>query len=383
MIKVLLVGIGGYGENYLKEMLENPTLTPYLVGIADPFAFKSPMMARVKELGVSVYSSPEEFYLKGGIADLVVISSPIHTHYSYVLLALEHQSAVLVEKPVVISAERMDALREAEKRSGRFVAVGYQLCYSRHVQRLKKDILSGLYGKPIRARSLRLMRRGDNYYSRNGWAGKLSCHGEYIFDSPLSNACAHQLENMLFLLGGENDGACDVVSVSGVLYKARPDIENFDAAALRMTTDTGVDLYYYIAHPVDSAKVGPISTYEFTAGTVEEENDIFVGKLKDGSKIEYHPDSDEKKMQKLYDAIEAVEHGTKLPCTLRTAVGHMNAVIMAEHLPVYLRYDAERKRINDDGYYSIRGLEDEYLSAYREWSLPDLYPEGNNEGGEE
>ena len=36
-VKVLLVGIGGYGENYIKEALEKTSECYSLVGVVDPF----------------------------------------------------------------------------------------------------------------------------------------------------------------------------------------------------------------------------------------------------------------------------------------------------------------------------------------------------------
>lgn len=372
-VSVLLIGIGGYGENYVKEFLENDIPDAYLKGVADPFAFKSPYAAGLEKRGIHIYASPEEFYMKEGSADLAVISSPIHTHCRYINTALENGSNVLTEKPVVISVSKMEELIEKEKNSKGFVAVGYQQCYARDVLALKQDILDGVFGSPIRMRSLRLMRRGDKYYSRSGWAGKLSCHGEYVFDSPLANACAHQVQNMLFLLGGTMDDASDIESLEGVLYKGRPSIENFDACALKIRTAVGIDAYYYTAHCVDSTKVGPIGTYEFENGTIEEDSGVFIAHMKDGTVRDYSAIDKGHKMQKLYDAIEGVKTGVRPHCTLEASVPHVKTVLLAENLPVYLRYDAERKTINDDSYYAIPGLEDEYLDCYRNWKLPETH----------
>ncbi len=372
-VTVLLIGIGGYGENYVKEFLEKDIPDASLKGIADPFAFKSPYYEEIQKRGIPVYASPEEFYLKSGKADLAVISSPIHTHCRYIITALDNGSSVLTEKPVVISIEKMKDLVEREKKAPGFVAVGYQQCYARDVLALKKDILSGVFGRPLRMRSLRLMRRGDKYYSRSGWAGKLSCHGEYVFDSPLANACAHQVQNMLFLAGDTLDSAADVSDVDGVLYKGRPSIENFDAAALRITMANGAEAYYYTAHCVDAKKIGPIGTYEFENGTIEEDSGVFIAHMKDGSVRDYSAIDKGEKMQKLYDAIEGVRTGERPHCTLEASIPHIKTVLLAEDLPVYLRYDAVRKSADDDAYYSVPGLEEEYLECYRNWKLPERH----------
>lgn len=371
--KVLLVGIGGYGENYIKEFFERDIERAELVGVADPFIDKSSYKDEIVKRNIPIYSSPEAFFLSGGKADLTVISSPIHTHYDYIMTALKSGSNVLVEKPVSISMERMNELIKAEEESGLFVAVGYQLCFARDVLSLKNRVLSGEFGKPVRMKGLRLMRRGDKYYSRTGWAGKLSCHGEYVFDSPVSNACAHQIQVMLFFLGHDMESTGSVGSVDGVLYKARRDIENYDAAALDIHTDENVDIFYYTAHSLDEKKVGPYLELEFEKATIKSENDNFEIVYKDSRVEDLSSQEKGERLQKLYDSIESALDGTRPAVTLKTSLAHIKCVLEAEKLPVYLRYDAVKKKSEDgDEYWAIEGLKNLYLNCYENWTLPEI-----------
>ena len=79
-IKVLLCGMGGYGENYVKEYLSRDVLGSSLVAIADPFASKSSLYEEVLNRNIPIYASPEEFFATNKV-DLTIISSPIHTHF--------------------------------------------------------------------------------------------------------------------------------------------------------------------------------------------------------------------------------------------------------------------------------------------------------------
>ena len=371
-VRVLLVGIGGYGENYIKEFFEHDIKNAILVAVADPFIEKSSYKDQIRDRQIPVYRSPEAFFLSGGKADLTVISSPIHTHYEYILTALGNGSNVLVEKPVTISVEKMERLIEAERKSSLFVAVGYQLCFARDVLELKRKVLSGELGNPVRMKALRMMRRTDKYYARTGWAGKLACHGEYVFDSPVSNACAHQIQVMLFFLGHDMESTGNVKSVDGVLYKARRDIEKYDAAAICIHTDENVDLYYYTAHCLDEKKVGPLIEMEFEKGVIKSCDDNFCVEYNDGRIEDYSSHAKGERLQKLYDSIDAVLSGTRPVVTLSTSLAHIRCVIETEKLPVYLRYDAERKIAeDDDGYWSIESLKDEYFNAYDNWTVPE------------
>ncbi len=371
-VKVLLCGMGGYGENYVKEYLRGDVEGSVLVGIADPFATKSPLYQSVVEKGFPIYPSLEEFFSSSS-ADLTIVSSPIHTHYPYIMEALSYGCDVLTEKPVCFSMDQIGAMiRESEKR-GKFVAVGYQLCFSGDVLALKKDILSGMYGACLRMKTLRLMRRDDIYYQRNGWAGKLYSHGEKVLDSPFCNACAHQAQNELFLLGDAMDESAKVEKLEGLFVKVRPDIENYDTAALLMTTDRGVPCYYYTSHAVDSAKVGPLSLFEFEKGLIKEEDHGFVAYDREGNILKDYRQVDKgERMEKLYESVRCVKEHRIPVCTLKAAMEHTRAVLMAQEVGITDLSSHAVKKMDEkeSAYYTIEGLQERLVSSYDSWSIP-------------
>ena len=371
--RVLLCGMGGYGENYVKEYLERDVLGSSLVGIADPFADRSPLFSEVRSRGIPVYDSMESFF-EHDEADLVIISSPIHTHYPYVMTALEHGSNVLLEKPVCFDPEQFRQMIEKSADTGLFVAVGYQLCFSKDVLALKRDILDGVYGKALRMKTIRLMRRNDIYYGRSNWAGAVTCHGELVYDSPFTNACAHQFQNMVFLLGKATDESATTVSCKGILARIRPDITNCDTASLEFVTEDNVVLQYHASHAVDEVKVGPLSEYEFELGTVVQGEKGFVGNLKDGRIIDYTTMDKGERLEKLWESVRCVQGGRTPVCTLKTALEHTHAVLMAQKMGVVDLSDHAIAKKDDKGsvYYTIDGLGNELVNAYAQWRIADI-----------
>ena len=89
---------------------------------------------------------------------------------------------------------------------------------------LKKDILDGRFGKPVYMKALHAMRRGDKYYARNGWAGRIEVKGCAVNDSPFNNACAHQFQVMTFLLGDQMERAAELAEVQAEPYKGKVDL---------------------------------------------------------------------------------------------------------------------------------------------------------------
>lgn len=371
--RVLLCGMGGYGENYVKEYLERDVLGSTLVGIADPFAQKSPLYADVMAKNIPVYDSMDSFYAHDR-ADLTIISSPIHTHFPYVMSALEHGSCVLTEKPVCFDLDQFQKMIDKSRSTGLFVAVGYQLCFSKDVLALKKDIIDGMYGKPVRMKTIRLMRRNDVYYGRSSWAGAMRCGGELVYDSPFTNACAHQFQNMVFLLGKKMDESATTVSCKGILAKIRPNITNCDTASLEFVTEDGVVLQYHASHAVDEAKVGPLSVYEFENGTVEQGDSGFVGRLNDGTVKDYTGIDKGERLEKLWESIRCVQGGRVPVCTLKTAFEHTHAVLMAQQMGVRDLSSRAVSKTDDKGivYYTIDGLGKELVNAYAQWRIADI-----------
>ena len=73
-----------------------------------------------------------EALLASGEVDAVYISLPNHLHAEWSIRAMEAGVHVLCEKPLAISVEEMDALRETSQRTGRAVAEGFM--YRHHPQ---------------------------------------------------------------------------------------------------------------------------------------------------------------------------------------------------------------------------------------------------------
>ena len=378
--RILLAGIGGYGANYLREFLDAKDPQFVFSAVADPFAQSSPRFNELKERGIQAFKTPDEFFAAGGKAELTVIAAPIHTHYPYTAACFKNGSSVLCEKPVTGDLARLDDLIKLEKNSGLFCAVGFQACFAHDSRELKKDILAGLFGKPVAFKSHNLTRRGDQYYGRNNWAGKLRIDGETILDSPLNNGCSHDLQLMLFLLGNKINCSVEINSAEIELWQGRPDIENFDAAALKIKTVTDVQVLYYTAHCVEITGTGAEGDFLFEKARITRSPESlasFKAVFNDGSTKTYAESSEENNrhtMEKFYDSLEALKTGVPPVCTLETVRTHLKCVEMAAKTPV--RKAPEDKLatgINEkdgDRFYYIPGLSQAFFKGYAENKLP-------------
>lgn len=375
-LSIVLVGIGGYGSTYVNPLLDYDGPEKFVIkGAVDPRPEKCQRLQEIKDRGIPLYNSLEEFY-QSNEADLAIISSPIHYHSKQTCLALSHNSNVLCEKPVCATVEELREMIAARDRSGKLAAVGYQWSHSETMNRLKEDINKGLFGKPIRLKTIVLWPRNLDYYARSPWAGKIKGKdGEWILDSVANNATAHYLHNMFFVLGDGVGKSARPLTVTAELYRANS-IENYDTSAVRIITENNVEILYYATHAVND-QLNPTFYYEFEKATVEFLNGEsdgprnVVARFKDGT-TKCYGNPNEGQTNKLWMAMDAIMNGNKPVCGLETAGSHLLCInAMQESVPEIVdfprsivKFDEEQKLV------WVEGLSNTFRTCFESGKLP-------------
>jgi predicted dehydrogenase len=318
-VTLVLVGVGGMGAVYLKELLARKDEGLFrIMGAVDPQPNRCQQYLEMRAMGVPCFVRLEDFY-RNRQAELAVLSSPIQLHMPQTSFALAKGSHVLCEKPAAGTIQEVRTAVEAETASGRWVAIGYQWSFSAAVQALKADIRSGLFGQAKRFKCLYLWPRDEGYYARNDWAGrKRDAEGAWVLDSPVQNAMAHDLHNIFYVLGKGAGTSARPVEVEAELYRANA-IENFDTAAVRARTEEGVEVLFFVSHASKEDR-GPVVLYEFERAVVrcDSRTSGLWAELPDGTRKDYGvPDSEP--MTKLWLSIAGVRDGTPPLCGLEAA----------------------------------------------------------------
>ncbi len=380
-MKVALVGIGGYGDSYVRALLDAQAGVEAagveLIGAVDPDPQRCPHLDELRRRRIPIHNDLDLLYADAR-PDLVMMATPIHLHAAHTCFALERGSHVLCEKPLAATVRDARRIVTTERRSGgRFVAVGYQWSYSRPIQNLKQDIIDGVLGRPIRLKSLVMFPRGLDYFRRNDWAGRIRTQqGDSVFDSPVNNATAHYLHNMFYLLGRTRQSSAMPTSVQAELYRAN-DIENYDTAALRVTVDCGAELLFYTTHAVPP-KLGPILNYEFERATVTYEAETGAGliaRFRDG-RIKHYGEPNHERNQKIWQSIEAARQSSasSIACGAQAAMAHVRCVAAAQlSMPQITRFPATMLTRESDGANAmicVNGLHAALVQCYDQSILP-------------
>jgi predicted dehydrogenase len=335
-VTVALVGISGYGAFYVDTLLDDPRFADLrLAGIVDPAAQRCRRLGDLLARGCRVHPSLASLLDATPELDLVAIAAPTHLHARMTCAALTRGVNVLCEKPLAGSLSDALSVSDVHRTSTAFAAIGYQWSFSAAVQHLKQDIMAGLLGQPLRMRSIASYPRGQAYFTRNDWAGRVATtKGDFVNDSPLNNATAHFLHNMLYLLGPTRETSATPARVQAELYRANA-IENYDTAALRCETSEGVEILFYTTH-AEARSIGPATVLEFTNATVTYDRRAgacFAARFADGRVKDYgNPDHDRR--QPLLQCVDAVRTGDRIACGVEAAIAQTICMAAAQSSPI-------------------------------------------------
>lgn len=362
-IKVALFGVGGYGANYPYTIAHPQREGVTLVGAVDPYCKTCDMCP--------VYDTAEELFANHQ-PDLVVVSTPIHLHVEQAVMAFEHGCHVALEKPIAATMEGVQKILDARDKAGKLLSIGFHLCADEGVLEAKKDIDDGVLGKPVSLKALVLWPRGHAYYNRgSGWAGKrYAKNGEPIFDNVLSNATAHYLMNILFMLGEKLD------KIECRTFRANA-IETFDTAIVKGETASGAKAFVAVSHAIDPGlQQDPVFEYQFEKGTLYfnsvgsgARGTNFVARFNDGTVKEYGAIG-KGHLENFWNLIDAIRDGAPIHCTGEIAARHIAAMedmrAIQPHAVAFPTHWLKEK--NDHTY--VPGLAKAMIECFNTCTLP-------------
>jgi predicted dehydrogenase len=329
-VSIALCGIGGYGEWYLKALLADHPARPFrLVAVIDPYPELCSQLPKIKAARIPLFENLEAFYSKMH-CDLLILATPIHLHCQQTCQALAQGSHVLCEKPLCVSLDQIKLMERAQATTGKIVTIGYQWSFSRAIRKLKQDRLNGRFGDARRLRTIVCWPRDEYYYQRNEWAGRRQLEPDTpILDSPVNNAAAHYLHNMLYLMGREMSLSALPLQVEAELWRANA-IENYDTAALRIKLEPGCEALFFTSHATKEIE-GPSFVYEFDRAVVEfdAKSGNILAHFRDGGTIDYgSPEADP--YEKIWHAVETARTNQPSICGIAAAAAHAICVNWAQ-----------------------------------------------------
>lgn len=196
-----------------------------LVGVADARLPAAERFAREKQ--VRAFESVDELLACPEI-DVVTICVPSGLHAELAIKAANAGKHIIVEKPMAITKEQLDAMEEACERNGVMLSSVAQSRFTSGVRKAKQALEEGYLGKLVCADVYMKFNRSQEYYNTGGWRGTKAMDG----GGALMNQGIHGVDLLLYLAG-------DVKSVYAVSKTLARQIEVEDTLSAVLEFKSG------------------------------------------------------------------------------------------------------------------------------------------------
>ncbi|MCD7932945.1 MAG: Gfo/Idh/MocA family oxidoreductase [Tannerellaceae bacterium] len=135
-MKVALIGTGSRGVGMWGiDILKNyPDQIEY-VGLCDSNEGRLNTAKQMMQVSCPVFKDFEQM-LKQTKPDVLIVCTPDQTHHDFIVRAMELGADIITEKPMTIDEKKIQAIIDAEKRTGRKCRVTFNYRYSPHRQKM-------------------------------------------------------------------------------------------------------------------------------------------------------------------------------------------------------------------------------------------------------
>ncbi|MGN6427964.1 MAG: DUF6807 family protein [Leifsonia sp.] len=226
--RVALVGAHGFGEIHRRNLARLAGLgRAEFVAVADPVPFAPGELPG----SVAVHPDLEALLAAERDLDVVIVSTPLHTHLELAERVLASGADLYLEKPPVTSLAQFERLRSAAVDAGRLVQVGFQSLGSHAIPWLRSALAAGDVGDVRAVTASGVWSRTHGYFTRSRWAGRRTLDGVDVVDGVATNAFAHAVITAMTVAGVR--GGDDPRRVEVDLHRANP-VESDDTTVVRL-----------------------------------------------------------------------------------------------------------------------------------------------------
>ena len=200
-MKYALIGCGRIAVNHIKAALNNKL---QIVAVCDVIEEKmEALLAKYNlqnETSIKRYTDYKQMLAENADIELISIATESGLHAEIALYCIEHNKNVIIEKPMAMSIADADKIIEAAGKYGVKVSACHQNRFNVAVQKMRKALEAGRFGKISHGSIHVRWNRDKNYYDQAPWRGTWAQDG-----GALMNQCIHGIDLLRWMMGGEID----------------------------------------------------------------------------------------------------------------------------------------------------------------------------------
>ena len=242
-MKFLVAGLGSIGRRHFRNLLA--------LGEKDIVLLRS-HRATLPDDELAGYPIETDLHeaLKKHKPDAVIVANPTSLHLDIAIPAAEAGCAILLEKPVSDSLDRVDELQKAAQKSGSKILVGFQLRYHPTLNKARELIRSNAIGKVLTVHA----HWGEYLPQWHPWEDyRLSYAARKDLGGGVIVTLTHPLDYLRFMLGDVES----LWSFNGHISPLQLDVEDVAEIGLKFKNGAvgGVHLNYFQRPPVHRLEI--------------------------------------------------------------------------------------------------------------------------------
>lgn len=208
---VVIIGAGDMGARHARHWAEAGAR---VVAVCDPDVARADAVAA--PLGAEAHATPEEV-LERDEVQTVSVCTPTHLHVGFTVAALDAGKHVLCEKPVALTLADAYRMKEAAKRNGRELRIGFMRLFDPAYHQLLE--MHARIGAPVLAQAT----------IAAGLRPKRLMHDARANGGPIIDMCCHLFNLWETMFGSQ----AEVVSARGYTFSQdRPELAAITYKAL-------------------------------------------------------------------------------------------------------------------------------------------------------
>ena len=280
-MRYALIGCGRISTNHIKAALNNKL---EIVAVCD--VVPEHMENVLQKNGINSDQSIKRYedykkMIEENSLDLVSIATESGLHGQIALYCIEHNINVIIEKPMAMSLEEADQIIELANKKNVKVSACHQNRFNIAVQKMRKALEDGRFGKLSHGSIHVRWNRNRDYYEQAPWRGTWKNDG-----GALMNQCIHGIDLLRWMMGDEVESVYGVTKQQFHDYLEAEDIgmavvkfKNGAVATIEGTTNVypqNLEETLYLFGENGTVKLGGKSTnnidvWEFSDETDEDE----------------------------------------------------------------------------------------------------------------
>lgn len=194
-----LIGCGRIAINHIKAVVANNL---YLQAVCDIVPEHIDILFEKTEYDKDTkrYTDYKTMIEENPDLELVAIATDSGVHAEIALFCINKGLNVIIEKPMAMSMKDADAIVEAAEKNNVKVSVCHQNRFNVAVQKTRKALETGRFGKISHGSINVRWNRGKQYYDQALWRGKWASDGGCLF-----NQCIHGIDLLRWMMGEHID----------------------------------------------------------------------------------------------------------------------------------------------------------------------------------